>query len=110
MKNKILILFIIFLSNCSNNIIKKRLMPPHKVKNGILFQYDSPSARHVNLAGNFPDNEWLKNGDRIDVMNDEGLNGDKIAGDALHDAEDEEAIDDEFDESDDDEEIEGAAV
>jgi 1,4-alpha-glucan branching enzyme len=83
MKNKILILSIIFLSNCSNNIIKKRLMPPHKVKNGILFQYDSPSARHVNLAGNFPDNEWLKNGDRIDVMNDEGLNGDKIAGDGI---------------------------
>ena len=35
------------------------------------------------MAGNFPDNEWLKNGDRIDVMNDEGLNGDKIAGDGI---------------------------
>tara|TARA_B100001029_G_C14971845_1_gene400711 strand:- start:285 stop:626 length:342 start_codon:yes stop_codon:yes gene_type:complete len=65
------------------NFIKKRLSPPHKVSEGILFQYDSPSARQVNLAGNFPDNEWLKYGMKIDMMNDEGINGDKVAGDGI---------------------------
>ena len=63
--------------------IKKRLSPPYPVDSGILFQYDAPSARQVNLAGNFPDNEWLKNGDNVDVMYDNGMNGDKVAGDGV---------------------------
>ena len=75
-------LFLIFVG-CSTSIVKKRLLPPHKVQDGILFQFDAPSARQVNLAGNFPDNEWLKNGDRIDIMNDSGINGDKLANDGI---------------------------
>ncbi len=85
-KGRKVILFLVFLfvlSSCSLNFIKKRLSPPYKVKGGILFQYDSPSARQVNLAGNFPDNEWLRNGDRVDLMNDDGQNGDKVAGDGI---------------------------
>ena len=81
-----IILFLVFLlafSGCSFNFIKKRLLPPHEVEGGILFQYDAPSARQVNLAGNFPDNEWLKNGDRIDLMYDNGENGDRISGDGV---------------------------
>ena len=81
-----IILFLVFLlafSGCSFNFIKKRLLPPHEVEGGILFQYDAPSARQVNLAGNFPDNEWLKNGDKVDLMRDDGENGDKIAGDGV---------------------------
>ena len=77
------IVMVLFSINCSINIIKKRLSPPHKVESGILFQYDAPSARYVNLAGNFPDNEWLKQGNRVDVMNDSGINGDKISGDGI---------------------------
>ena len=84
-KNNFLCLFFLILIfvGCSTSIIKKRLLPPYKVPGGILFQYDAPSARQVNLAGNFPDNEWLKNGDRVDVMNDDGINGDKIADDGI---------------------------
>ena len=80
------VLFLVLLlafTGCSFNFIKKRLLPPHEVEGGILFQYDAPSARQVNLAGNFPDNEWLKNGDRVDLMYDDGENGDRIAGDGV---------------------------
>jgi len=80
------VLFLVLLlafTGCSFNFIKKRLLPPHEVEGGILFQYDAPSARQVNLAGNFPDNEWLKNGDRVDLMYDDGKNGDRIANDGV---------------------------
>lgn len=74
---------VLFLTGCSLHFIKKRLSPPHKAEGGILFQYDAPSARQVNLAGNFPDNEWLKYGNKIDVMHDDGKNGDRFAGDGV---------------------------
>jgi len=80
------VLFLVLLlafTGCSFNFIKKRLLPPHEVEGGILFQYEAPSARQVNLAGNFPDNEWLKNGDRVDLMYDDGKNGDRIANDGV---------------------------
>ena len=70
-------------TGCSLHFIKKRLSPPHRVDGGILFQYDAPSARQVNLAGNFPDNEWLKYGNQFDVMRDDGSNGDRVAGDGI---------------------------
>ena len=73
----------LFITSCTLNFIKKRLSPPYKVNEGILFQYDAPSARQVNLAGNFPDNEWLKNGMKVDLMNDGGINGDILAGDGI---------------------------
>ena len=82
-KKIILILIVFIFSGCSLSFIKKRLSPPYKVNGGILFQYEAPSARHVNLAGNFPDNEWLKHGDKVDVMRDDGENGDKIAKDGI---------------------------
>ena len=83
-RKTILMLAVIFISNgCSLTFIKKRLSPPYEVQGGILFQYDAPSARHVNLAGNFPDNEWLKHGDKVDVMHDDGKNGDRISGDGI---------------------------
>ena len=69
--------------SCSLNFIKKRLSLPHRIEGGILFQYDAPSARQVNLAGNFPDNEWLKYGNQFDVMRDDGKNGDRVAGDGI---------------------------
>ena len=77
------IVVVLFLVSCSLSFIKKRLSPPHKVEGGILFQCDAPSARQVNLAGNFPDNEWLKYGNKIDVMHDDGKNGDRVAGDGI---------------------------
>ena len=77
------IVVIFFSVSCSLNFIKKRLSPPHRVERGILFQYEAPSARQVNLAGNFPDNEWLKYGNQFDVMYDDGKNGDRFAGDGI---------------------------
>ena len=83
-RKTILLLAVIFISNgCSLTFIKKRLSAPYKVESGVLFQYDAPSARHVNLAGNFPDNEWLKHGDKVDVMRDDGKHGDRVAGDGI---------------------------
>ena len=73
----------ITLDGCAMSYIKKRLPAPHRADGGILFQYDAPSARHVNLAGNFPDNEWLRDGDKVDMMNDSGLNGDRVPGDGV---------------------------
>ena len=77
------IVVIFFAESCSLNFIKKRLSPPHRIENGILFQYDAPSARQINLAGNFPDNEWLKYGNQFDVMRDDGKNGDRVSGDGI---------------------------
>ena len=61
---------VLLFTSCSLHFIKTRLSPPQKVEGGILFQYDAPSARQVNLAGNFPDNEWLKNGMQVDLMHE----------------------------------------
>ena len=71
-----LFIYLFLISGCSLSIIKKRLAAPHETSSGILFQFDAPSARQVNLAGDFPDNEWLKHGDQIDIMYDNGKNGD----------------------------------
>jgi 1,4-alpha-glucan branching enzyme len=38
------------------NMIQNRLPAPHPTDKGILFQYEAPSAKYVNLAGNF--NTW----------------------------------------------------
>jgi 1,4-alpha-glucan branching enzyme len=39
-----------------SKVIRNRLPAPHSVEGGILFQYEAPSAKYVNLAGNF--NTW----------------------------------------------------
>ena len=77
------LMLILFSIGCSLNFIKTRLSPPQRIDGGILFQYDAPSARQVNLAGNFPDNEWLKYGLKIDMMHDDGENGDRVSGDGI---------------------------
>lgn len=76
-------MMVLTLMGCSFHFIKKRLSPPYKVEDGILFQFDAPSARQVNLVGNFPGNEWMKYGNQFDLMNDDGKNGDRIAGDGI---------------------------
>jgi 1,4-alpha-glucan branching enzyme len=54
-----IVLFVVFLP-CEGcllfRVIRDRLPPPHAVEGGILFQFEAPSARYVNLAGNF--NDW----------------------------------------------------
>ncbi len=82
---RIIILFImgfLLLStvSCSLNFIKRRLTPPHPVSGGIMFQYEAPSARIVNLAGDFPDILWDS---QKQPMFDDGTHGDKVAGDGI---------------------------
>jgi len=52
----ILSLLPFFVAGCAGNYIKTRLRPPHKVQDGILFQYENKAAQSVNLCGNF--NGW----------------------------------------------------
>jgi 1,4-alpha-glucan branching enzyme len=60
-------------------VIRNRLPAPHPVAGGILFQYEAPSARYVNLAGNF--NTWCgtegtgRFDATIDPMSDEDGDG-----------------------------------
>jgi len=58
-------------------------LEPNIVSYNVLFQFNAPLAKKVNLAGSFPDNQWLNNGYDTDVMYDDGTNGDKIAGDGI---------------------------
>lgn len=45
---------------CSGmGFIKKRLPPPTQTKDGVVFRFQAPSARVVQLAGNWPANNWL---------------------------------------------------
>jgi 1,4-alpha-glucan branching enzyme len=71
------------LAGCSYaRIIRNRLPAPHRVDGGVLFQYEAPAARHLNLAGNWEENNWCgtKGTGRFDqtigVMTD--ANGDGI--------------------------------
>ncbi len=46
---------------CSLNFIKRRLPPPTRQADGsVLFRFEAPSARVVQLAGNWPENDWLR--------------------------------------------------
>ncbi|MAF26880.1 MAG: glycogen-binding domain-containing protein [Gemmatimonadota bacterium] len=43
----------------SLSFIKRRLPPPAPVASGVLFHFEAPSARVVQLAGSWPENNWL---------------------------------------------------
>jgi 1,4-alpha-glucan branching enzyme len=46
---------------CSSlNFIKRRLPPPTMTKEGVVFRFQAPSASIVQLAGNWPENDWLR--------------------------------------------------
>ncbi len=49
-------------SGCSyTRILRNRLPAPHRVhdfENAVLFQYEAPQAKHVNLCGNWDENTW----------------------------------------------------
>ncbi len=42
------------------NFVKRRLPPPYRASGGIVFQFEAPSAQRVQLAGNWPENDWLR--------------------------------------------------
>lgn len=46
---------------CSSlNFIKRRLPPPTQTAEGVTFRFFAPSARVVQLAGNWPENNWIQ--------------------------------------------------
>lgn len=52
----------LIMAGCSyTKILRNRLPSPHRVddfENAVLFQYEAPQARHVNVCGNWEDNGW----------------------------------------------------
>lgn len=68
------------LSCAALNFIKPRLPPPQQSEKGVLFRFYSPSARVVQLAGSWPENNWLSGqaqtgSFRIGLMADEDGDG-----------------------------------
>lgn len=48
-------------AGCSSlNFIKRRIPPPTQGPEGVTFRFDAPSAKVVQLAGNWPENNWLR--------------------------------------------------
>ncbi len=57
----LLALAAVALPGCSSlNFIKRRLPPPSQTADGVTFRFMAPSARIVQLAGNWPENDWLR--------------------------------------------------
>ena len=47
-------------SSCSSlNFVKRRLPPPTASAEGMIFRFEAPSAKVVQLAGDWPENKWL---------------------------------------------------
>jgi len=46
-------------AGCSMNFVKRRLPPPTVSGEGVQFLFEAPSAKLVQLAGNWPENNWL---------------------------------------------------
>ncbi len=45
---------------CSTlNFVKRRLPPPTPTPEGVTFRFEAPSAKLVQLAGDWPENKWL---------------------------------------------------
>ena len=80
-------LFFILMSGCVVfKYIKPRLPAPYVTEEGVVFQFYAPSARFVNVAGDF--NRWCGTADgpfdpRIGKMYDDGTNGDRVPRDGV---------------------------
>ena len=58
----VLLVSLLVVGGCSYaKILRNRLPQPHRVDDfefAVLFQYEAPQARHVNLCGNWLENTW----------------------------------------------------
>jgi len=49
------------IAGCSSlGFIKRRLPPPEVTPSGVVFRFNAPSAKVVQLAGDWPENNWLR--------------------------------------------------
>lgn len=85
-KNSFLVVLLILSGCIVVQQIKPRVPAPYATPEGVLFQFYSPSAMYVNLAGDF--NRWCGTQDgpfnpNIGRMYDDGTHGDKKAGDGI---------------------------
>jgi len=81
----VMLLSALIMAGCSyTKILRNRLPSPHRVddfQNAVLFQYEAPQARHVNLCGNWQENGWCgtkasgRFDQKIDAMQDEDGDG-----------------------------------
>lgn len=47
--------------SCSTlTFVKRRLPPPTITAEGVLFRFSAPSAKAVQVAGSWPENDWLR--------------------------------------------------
>lgn len=54
------LLAVLSLGGCSTlTFVKRRLPPPTVTADGVIFRFAAPSAKMVQLAGNWPENNWL---------------------------------------------------
>ncbi|MBI5170241.1 MAG: hypothetical protein HZA61_12195 [Candidatus Eisenbacteria bacterium] len=54
------LLAVLSLGGCSTlTFVKRRLPPPTITADGVIFRFNAPSAKMVQLAGNWPENNWL---------------------------------------------------
>ncbi len=57
----LLALAVLAAGGCSSmGFIKKRLPPPTQSAAGVTFRFESRSAKIVQLAGSWPENDWLR--------------------------------------------------
>ncbi len=48
-------------AGCSQlTFVKRRLPPPTQTSEGMVFRFYAPSAKTVQVAGNWPENDWLR--------------------------------------------------
>ncbi len=72
----VLLAVVALLPSCSSlNFIKRRLPPPSQGASGVTFKFSAPSAKVVQLAGSWPENNWLRGqaqtgGFRVGEMHD----------------------------------------
>jgi 1,4-alpha-glucan branching enzyme len=76
-----LALLLLGLAGCSSlGFVKRRLPPPSQTTQGVVFRFEAPSATVVQLAGSWPENDWLRGqaqtgSFRIGQMTDEDGDG-----------------------------------
>jgi hypothetical protein len=52
---------LVALTGCGSlHFIKRRLPPPAQQPDGVSFLFEAPSAQLVQLAGDWPENDWLR--------------------------------------------------